>query len=99
LEIAGIGGGGRVPIWPSEGKEIFFSPSDNKVMVAEVKLTAGKPVTGAARALFDLEPRGIVLRNVEDVSNDGKTILARINEPPQTMPLTLVINWDAELNR
>jgi Tol biopolymer transport system component len=92
-------GGGRAPIWPAEGKEIFFSPFDDKVMVAEVKLTAGKPVTGAARALFDLESQGIVLRSVEDVSSDGKTILARINEPPHTMPLTLVMNWDAEVKR
>jgi len=92
-------GGGRVPVWPSEGNEIFFSPPDNKVMVAEVKFTAGKVVTGAQRALFDLESQGIVLRSVEDVSRDGKTILARINEPPEIFPLTLVINWDAELKR
>lgn len=92
-------GGGRAPIWPGEGKEIFFSPFDSKVMVAEVKFTAGNVVTGAARALFDLESQGIVLLSVEDVSSDGKTILARINEKPHTTPLTLIMNWDAEVKR
>ena len=91
--------GGLEPIWPGEGREIFFSSLDRRLMVAEVKIIDGKISIGAARTLFDFESAKIVWGNVDDVSSDGKTIIALVGAPPQTSPLTLVINWDAEVKR
>lgn len=91
--------GGHMPIWPGEGKEIFFSSLGSKLMVAEVKTTAGNVVTGAARELFDFKSSGMILHSVQDVSSDGNTIIAWINDIPQTTPLMLVMNWDAEIKK
>jgi hypothetical protein len=51
------------------------------------------------RALFDYESRGIV-GNVENVSPDGKTFIARVAEIRQTsVPISLVTNWDEDLKK
>ncbi len=93
-------GGGGVPRWRRDGKELYYVASDNKLMAVPVEtganFTAGTPV-----ALFDV---GSYVRRTSrhayDVSADGqKILLIRPLEDASTRPLTVVQNWTELLKR
>ena len=94
--------GGEQPRWRSDGKELFYLSSDDKMMAAPVTIgtnfDAGTPVT-----LFQATPRQPVLvydRFVYDVSRDGQRFL--INTPVKkadTQPMSVILNWPAKLNK
>ena len=88
--------GGRLPKW--RGKEIFYLTLDNKLMVAEVNVKGETLEVGTQRLLFDVRPGGP--GNVYDVTADGKRLLVNMAVEQQTSaPITLVINWAADLKR
>ncbi|HYM98606.1 MAG TPA: hypothetical protein VET25_02600, partial [Aestuariivirgaceae bacterium] len=92
-------GGGIGPHWRGDGKELFYHASDGKLMAATVKggasFEAGHPV-----ALFDFRPGGNVRAAYYSVTADGqKFLLSTIVETEATAPLTVVINWTANLKR
>ena len=91
-------GGGAMPVWRRDGKEIFFLASDGKLMAAGVN-------TGPA---FDVEtPRPLFATNVRnfvglsrrqyDVTADGQRFLLNAAVGEQAaVPITLVQNWTAK---
>ncbi|HMG35549.1 MAG TPA: protein kinase [Blastocatellia bacterium] len=88
--------GGRLPKW--RGKEVFYLSLDNKLMVAEVNVKGETLEVGAARPLFEIRPGGP--GNVYDVTADGQRILVNMAVEQQTSaPITLVVNWTADLKR
>jgi Tol biopolymer transport system component len=91
--------GGLESIWPGNGREIFFSSFDRRMMVAEVTIIDGKIRIGTPHALFDFESAKIIWQTVSDVTSDGKTIVAMVGGSPQSSPFTLITNWDAEVKR
>jgi hypothetical protein len=61
----------------------------------EVSFEAGPPV-----ALFDFRPGGTLITSYYSVTADGqKFLLSSIVETEATAPLTVVINWTANLKR
>jgi hypothetical protein len=95
-------GGGEQPRWRGDGKELFFLSSDSKMMAAPVatgtNFDAGTPVT-----LFQVTPRQPISSRdqfVYDVSRDGQRflILTQI-KPVEMQPMSVVLNWDAKLNK
>jgi len=95
-------GGGEVPRWRADGKEIFFLSADNTMMAApvtsETNFDSGNPV-----ALFQTAPRQPSSSRdqfVYDVSKDGQhfLILTQVKQPG-TPPMTVVLNWTAKLNK
>ena len=92
--------GGRDSVWRRDGKELFFTtPFDDSMMSAEISEQEGEPVIGNVRALFRIHVQ-VSPNPVFDVSPDGKRFL--INSlllPPAAQPITLVINWDSELQK
>jgi serine/threonine protein kinase/Tol biopolymer transport system component len=79
-------GGGTMPRWRRDGKELYYLAPDNAVMA--VPLSSGRPQPGVATPLFRVE--GIV--RDYDVATDGQRFLIDIAEPDPA-PLSVLANW------
>jgi len=92
-----INGGGK-PVWSRDGKELYFVGAEQKIMAVEVKggdrFEAGVPI-----ALF--ETRLSFSSNIGhfDVSKDGRFLIPTPVEQSANTAMTLVINWQAGLNK
>ena len=95
-------GGGEQPRWRGDGKEIFYL-STNGWMMAAPLTTGANFDSGTPVALFQATPRQPILVYdlfVYDVSRDGQRFL--INTPvkqTETQPLSLILNWHANLTK
>ncbi|MDA2924651.1 protein kinase, partial [Acidobacteria bacterium AH-259-L09] len=92
-------GGGSLPRWRRDGKEIFYLGAGNQLMAAAVTVNGNRVEVGAVRALFDVRP-GRSRGYFYDVSADGQRflIITTDQEAPPA-PITVVINWTAGLRR
>jgi len=91
-------GEGHMPAWRADGREIYYRDA-RTLYAAAVDGTGETFVPGEVTALFDLPPRFVNGRQYEP-SRDGQRFL--VVEPLQVTdisPITLVLNWDAELER
>ncbi len=94
-------GGGRQPRWRRDGQEIFYLATDNRLVAVSVTPRAGTLSVGSAQQLpISARPRG-GQRYPYDVSPDGQRFLfaSLPEQAPAAPPLTLVINWRAELSK
>ncbi|MCG3159448.1 MAG: Protein TolB [Acidobacteria bacterium] len=93
-------GGGLLPRWRRDGRELYYIAPDDKLMAVSVE-TGANVAVGTPVALFDVGSYG--RRNnryVYDVSADGqKILLLRPLEDATTRPLTLVQNWTELLKK
>ena len=91
--------GGTAAHWRRDGKELFFlDPTDNIVAV-DVNLSGTAPQLGVPHTLFQA---GAIQRQNGpfDVTADGKKFLVNVgNLKEGSDPLTLVLNWTAELKK
>lgn len=90
--------GGVQPRWRSDGKELFYVAADQRLMAVDVQ-TATTLRAAAPRPLFKVP--GLELspdRYRHDVTRDGQRFLIAAGEPPR-LPVTIVVNWAAELKR
>jgi Tol biopolymer transport system component len=91
-------GGGALPRWRADGKELFYVGLDDKLMAAEVTARNGVFEVGRIHSLFGT--LGPADRYLYDVSADGQRILAVV--PPEgksVESLTAVLNWAAALKK
>ncbi len=89
--------GGDKPRWSRDGKEIFYIALDGMMMAVPVKSgTAFAP--GVAAPLFRTRPSGYV---PYDVTPDGRFLIATLPDDAEQKPspITVVLNWTAELKR
>jgi eukaryotic-like serine/threonine-protein kinase len=90
--------GGSTPLWRGDGKELFYlSGVGGTAMAVEVE-TSGVFQAGGPKALFKI-PAGVLFW---DVTPDGKRFL--MAAPTDTgaasqSPITVVLNWQAELKK
>jgi Tol biopolymer transport system component/tRNA A-37 threonylcarbamoyl transferase component Bud32 len=95
-------GGGLQPRWSADGKELFYLSTDGRMMVVEVESQETfRP--GVPSALFDVPEFNDILPDIfyhYDVTNDGQRFLIDVaaGETGQ-VPVTVVLNWQAELGR
>ena len=88
--------GGYDCYWREDGREIYYESSDNKMIAVEVKSMNDIFEVGAARVLFDL-PAGARVRSV---TKDGQRFILRVPVQDKIeQPLTLVVNWNEELEK
>ena len=88
--------GGAFPLWRRDGKELYYLSPENKVMVAETILKPSTIDVSNVHPLFDVA--GIAQPGSYDVSHDGKRFLLNmLSETQNQTPMTIVVNWDAEL--
>jgi Tol biopolymer transport system component/predicted Ser/Thr protein kinase len=92
-------GGGVLPRWEADGKEIFYSTFDRRLMAAEVTVRGASMEVGPVRALFGpIETAGDFL--IYDVSVDGQRFLIAVASGKKAAePLTLIQNWAARLRK
>ena len=89
--------GGSFPKWSRGGREVLYTAFDSRVMSVEIESGPRVPRAGVPRPLFPL-PEGASA--IWDVSADGEHFL--INVPvlkSSSVPLSLVVNWVASLER
>ena len=94
--------GGRQPRWRADGKELFYLTADDRVMAAEIE--AGETFQpGVPHMLFRAPGVNPLLPHNfyhYDVSDDGQRFLIDVAaEESEQSPVTIVLNWQAELGR
>jgi hypothetical protein len=87
--------GGTRPVWSRDGKELYFISADSKMMAVEIR-TGTKFDFGVPKPLFDVRMDGGAWF---DVSKEGKFLIPSQVEAAATMPMTVVVNWQAGLKR
>jgi len=91
-------GGGGTPLWRGDGKELFYIGLNETAMAVDVE-TSGVFRAGIPKPLFKL-PAGVVFW---DVTSDGKRFILPLpsaaNAANPANPLTVVLNWQAELKK
>ncbi|HXW93670.1 MAG TPA: hypothetical protein VEK33_24180, partial [Terriglobales bacterium] len=91
--------GGRSPVWRRDGRELFYATPDLTFMAVEFSEDHDSPVIGKARPLFRIRAP-ISPQWYYDVAPDGKRFLINsLQQPASPEPLTLLVNWDAELKK
>ncbi len=90
--------GGYQPRWRRDGKELFFV-FNGRIMSADVNGKGSSFEVGTVRTLFDV--RLITTAGYSyDVSADGQRFLVNaLGGQKAATPMTLVINWAADLKR
>jgi serine/threonine protein kinase len=94
--------GGDQPQWRSDGKELFYMAADRSLMAVPISggstLEVGKPIV-----LFQMS---VPLTGISDDRNnyvptqDGqKFLLNSLTDATNLQPLTLVLNWAADLKK
>src|SRR6266545_4538204 len=89
-------GGGALPLWRDDGKELFYLTEDGKVMSAEIKIGA-KFESGVPQQLFQAR-----IKHGTDypygVAPDGSRFLINIPaEANDPAPMVVVLDWTATL--
>jgi serine/threonine protein kinase/Tol biopolymer transport system component len=92
-------GGGIGPHWRSDGKELFYHAPDGKLMSVTVK--GGSSFERSAPvALFEFRAGGNLITPYYSVTSDGqKFLLSTIVETEAGAPVTVVVNWTAQMKR
>jgi eukaryotic-like serine/threonine-protein kinase len=88
--------GGSRPRWSRTSHELFFLAADQNIMAVDVQ-HGRTPPAGVPRKLFPVNP---TFANFDyDVSADGQRFIvtARLREDLPDAPITVVLNWWAEL--
>jgi serine/threonine protein kinase len=88
--------GGTEPRWRADGKELFFVAADKKLMAVEVDAKGDTLEIGNAQPLFDTRLTTAPGTHY-DVTGDGKRFLFQMEGEGGSPPLTLVVNWTADL--
>ncbi len=107
----GAGGGGKVPVstgggvmprWRQDGKELFFVTDGGDVMAVDVTDTPSLKV-GIPKRLFNAPISNINPNYYTwDAAPDGKRFLVESSAGRETAapsPITVVLNWRSELKR
>ncbi len=95
--------GGAAPRWRRDGKELFYLAPDGKLMAVAVQAGGAGFVAQTPQALFEA---GISLFTTSrffvpyEVSSDGRRFLLNASEGrPTDTPITVMVNWPAQIKR
>jgi Tol biopolymer transport system component len=93
--------GGEQPRWRRDGKELFYLSSDHKLMSVEVNTDASTFEHRTPTALFGTRVGGLdTVGGIYDVTADGQRfILNNLVAEATYTPITVVLNWTADLKR
>jgi hypothetical protein len=90
--------GGGQPRWRRDGKELYYLAADGKLMA--VNITAGLKIDcGPPQELFDTGLRMNPAADQYAVTADGQRFLVLKPQEVVPTPLTVVLNWDADIQK
>ncbi len=91
-------GGGVLPQWRADGRELFYVSADSVLMSVPVKLGPGSLEPSAPHPLF---PLLVIDTDVSpyDVAPDGQRFLVLETQEHAAQPLTVIVNWPALLKK
>ena len=97
-------GGGRLPLWSRDGRELFFSSLDSRQMLAVPVEYGTTLVAGRPQVLFEFTIVTAVLPGAQryDIAPDGRFLIVRSDQGDftDTAPQIVVVqNWFEELKR
>ena len=94
-------GGGWVPRWAKNGKEIFYqAPGSTKTWVAQVDGHGSSFEVGTTRVAFDFTSLSPNISAAQyAVTGNGERFLEITTGDAGRLPLTVIQNWTAELKR
>ena len=92
-------GGGIMPRWRSDGRELYFVTGNNKVAAASIISGPSGLEVGKVQTLFAAPPLLYPNGNPLDVSSDGKMFILCSTGAQQTLnSVNLIVNWKAGLS-
>jgi Tol biopolymer transport system component len=94
----GVGLGGVASLglaWSRDGKQLYFRDAAGALMAVDVQLQPREFHSGLPRQIFTA-PGGV--RPI-DAAPDGRILLMVQAEQEVSSPITLVLNWDAEMKK
>jgi serine/threonine protein kinase len=93
--------GGHFLAWKHDGQELLYVSSDKKMMAVDVKGEGTTFEVGAPKALFDLRVPSFNAPHVQfAVTADGqKFLIANTFGENSSVPITVALNWSADLKR
>jgi Tol biopolymer transport system component len=91
-------GGGVLPRWGVDGRELFYVSADSMLMSVGLKPGTGALQPSEPHALFRLL---VIDTNVSpyDAARDGQRFLVLETAEHAAQPLTVIVNWPALLNK
>ena len=92
--------GGSAPRWRGDGRELFYLSTDSRLVAVAVDGRGEIFKVGAVEPLFGVRPGGG--RYTYDVAPDGQRFLFSaqpVEDEPTATPITVVLNWTADLKR
>jgi Tol biopolymer transport system component len=91
--------GGAAARWRKDGKELYFLDPSDSIVAVDVNVSGQAPQLGVPHALF--QANGIQRQTGPyEVTEDGKKFIVNVgNLKEGSDPLTLVLNWPAELKK
>ncbi|MGC1449678.1 MAG: protein kinase [Candidatus Sulfotelmatobacter sp.] len=93
--VAGGGLGAMAVAWSRDGKQLYFRDVAGGLMVVDVQSQGSEFRSGLPRQIF-MAPGGV--RPV-DTAPDGRILVMLQAEQEVSSPITLVLNWDAEMKK
>jgi serine/threonine protein kinase/Tol biopolymer transport system component len=89
--------GGWLVRW-AKGNKLFFSTMDNRLMEADLALSASSLEVKSIRPLFQMNPPSEAMP-LFDVSADGERFVVLTSDRPDSNSITLIANWTALLRQ
>ena len=102
-QLMASNGGGNLPLWRRDGKELFYRRDTRPTSVMSVEVAPGVLLKmGQPKELFVLPNPSSSLSNAAydwDVNADGSRFLLTVRgtESEEQVPITVVLNWTAGL--
>jgi hypothetical protein len=93
-------GGGTLPRWRQDMKELFYRATDGRLMVVSVLPGEQRLQFTSPKPLFAIAPPAGIFAYPYDVLHDGQRILALVpagEAGPSS--LTVLVNWQAGLKK
>jgi len=93
--------GGHWPRWRHDGKELYFVSPRNVLTAAEIRAKGDSLEVGHPMPLFPFRPGRIYRLGMigYDVAPHGQRFLLNAAADENNRPLTLLVNWEAELKK
>ena len=90
--------GGTQPVWSKDGKRLYYLDAERKLTVVDIKIEKNAVQAGARKTLFQTNLTSSFDEAGYDVTKDGRFLMmSYVTDTPS--PMTLVMNWDAELKK